>query len=193
MYRLYYGNVSLLRQRSPNDYFCSRGVRLRGVLPNTKISSCVLSEHVRHKHQLSFKPYVPPCYTDHDQKNMTLKRPMSPHLTIYAPTLPAMTSILQRITGSILTFYALLLSGGTLFLSNGVETYVTIIQSLDLSRMSLFVIKILLGAPFCFHYCNGMRYCMWTLGKMLAMKDVYDTSYKSMVAAAVLSILFALL
>ncbi|KPJ06594.1 hypothetical protein RR48_14333 [Papilio machaon] len=35
---------------------------------------------------------------------MDLNRPMSPHLTIYAPTLPAMTSIAQRITGNKLYY-----------------------------------------------------------------------------------------
>lgn len=39
---------------------------------------------------------------DHDHKNMALKRPMSPHLDIYGPTLPAMTSIAQRATGKLI-------------------------------------------------------------------------------------------
>lgn len=49
--------------------------------------------------KIIFKTYVPPPKKTHDEKNMSLNRPMSPHLTIYAPTLPAMTSIVQRITG----------------------------------------------------------------------------------------------
>lgn len=52
-------------------------------------------------HQIKYMPYVPLCDQDHDHKNMSLKRPMSPHLTVYAPTLPAMTSIAQRATGMI--------------------------------------------------------------------------------------------
>ncbi|KAJ0183624.1 hypothetical protein K1T71_000047 [Dendrolimus kikuchii] len=147
----------------------------------------------RNKHQITYKPYVQPCYKDHDHKNMSLNRPMSPHVTIYAPSMPSTTSIVQRISGAILTFYALCLSGGTLFLSNGIETYVSIIQSLDLSRFSILLIKFTFGAPFTFHYFNAYRYTLWNMGKMLKMKDVYSTSYKAIIAAAVLNVLFALL
>ncbi|RVE50490.1 hypothetical protein evm_004819 [Chilo suppressalis] len=145
------------------------------------------------KHQVSYKPYVAPCYKDHDAKNMEMNRPMSPHLMVYGPTLPAMTSILQRITGTTLTCYALLLSGGTLFLSNGIDTYVSMIQSLDLSRSTVFLLKILLGLPFCYHYFCGIRFCAWNAGKWLDMKTVYSSAWTSMTLAAGLSLLFALL
>ncbi|VVC86288.1 unnamed protein product [Leptidea sinapis] len=146
------------------------------------------------KHQVVFSPYQEPVVKPHDIKNMELKRPMSPHLTIYAPTMPAMTSILERITGLILVFYTVMLGGGSLFLSNGVETYVSMIQSLDLSRPSIFIIKILLGFPFTFHYFNGIRFVMWNAGKWLSMKEVYDSAKKlSYFATAALTVMFALL
>ncbi|XP_034839240.1 succinate dehydrogenase cytochrome b560 subunit, mitochondrial-like [Maniola hyperantus] len=145
------------------------------------------------KHQISYKTYEPLVYTCHDAKNMKLNRPMSPHLTIYAPTLPAMTSIVQRVTGLIVTAYAVLMAFGSLFLSNGVETYVSIIQSLDLSRPSIFVIKMILGAPFVYHYFNGIRFCMWNAGKWLDMKEVYSTARTSFIATAVVTVLFTLL
>ncbi|XP_021208214.1 succinate dehydrogenase cytochrome b560 subunit, mitochondrial isoform X2 [Bombyx mori] len=147
----------------------------------------------RLKHQITYKAYVPPCYQDHDHKNMTLKRPMSPHLTVYAPTLVAMTSIGQRITGTLLAAYALLLSGATLFLPNGIETYVSIIQSLDLSKTTIFILKLLVGLPFGFHYFNGIRYCMFNLGKWLSLKDVYATAYLTFVLTGVIVIFFAFL
>ncbi|KAL4717747.1 hypothetical protein ACJJTC_000896 [Scirpophaga incertulas] len=145
------------------------------------------------KHKLTYKPYVPQCYKDHDHKNMGLKRPMSPHLTAYAPTLPSVTSIFQRITGTILTCYAIMLSGGALFLSNGVDTYVSMIQSLDLSWLSRFIIKIILGMPFTFHYFCGIRFCAWNAGKWLNMKEVYSTAHKSLILTGALAALFALL
>ncbi|CAH0703697.1 unnamed protein product [Spodoptera exigua] len=52
-------------------------------------------------HEIKYKPYVPPPVMDHDHKNMALKRPMSPHLTVYAPTVPSMTSVTQRATDII--------------------------------------------------------------------------------------------
>ncbi|XP_045509854.1 succinate dehydrogenase cytochrome b560 subunit, mitochondrial-like [Colias croceus] len=145
------------------------------------------------KHQISYTPYKAPPFQQHDLKNMTLNRPMSPHLTIYAPTNPAMTSIVERITGTIVTFYALMFACGSLFLSNGIETYVSMIQSLDLSRPLIFLIKLSLGAPFAFHYLNGIRFCLWNAGKLLSIKEVYDSANKVFIATAVLSVLFALI
>ncbi|OWR54272.1 putative succinate dehydrogenase [Danaus plexippus plexippus] len=145
------------------------------------------------KHKITYQPYTAPPPTCHDFKNMSLNRPMSPHLTIFAPTLPAMTSIVQRITGMIITFYALLLSSGSLFLSNGVETYVSIIQSFDFSLPMVFIIKMMLGAPFVYHYFNGIRFVMWNAGKWLSIKEVYDSAKKSFVATAVLTLLFSII
>ncbi|XP_021195507.3 succinate dehydrogenase cytochrome b560 subunit, mitochondrial [Helicoverpa armigera] len=145
------------------------------------------------KHEIKYKPYVPPAFQDHDHKNMKLKRPMSPHVTMYAPTLPAMTSIAQRATGAIVTFYALGLAWGSLFLSNGIETYVSVIQSLNLGAMMVFILKILLGAPFAFHYFNAFRYVIWNTARWLDLKKVYETSKQSMAAAAVMTLLFAII
>jgi succinate dehydrogenase/fumarate reductase cytochrome b subunit len=86
-----------------------------------------------------------------------------------------------------------MISGGTLFLSNGIDTYVSMIQSLDLSRPLLFIIKILLGAPFAYHYFCGIRFCAWNAGKWLDMKAVYSTARGSLVLAAATSLLFALM
>lgn len=97
------------------------------------------------------------------------------------------------IPGSILTFYALSLACGSLFLSNGVETYVSMIQSLHMGRMTIFIIKIILGAPFAYHYFNGIRYVIWNTAKFLEVKQVYDTSKKATMAAVVATILFALI
>lgn len=53
------------------------------------------------------------CET-HDEKNMRLKRPMSPHLTIYQIQLTATLSITHRATGMILAGYAMFLGFGKL-------------------------------------------------------------------------------
>ncbi|XP_064076511.1 succinate dehydrogenase cytochrome b560 subunit, mitochondrial-like [Vanessa tameamea] len=165
----------------------------RRVTYSGKNKCCNKSSGASGNNTIVFQSYVPPPIKSHDDKNMCLNRPMSPHLTIYAPTLPAMTSIVQRITGIIITFYALLLSGGSLFLSNGVETYVSMIQSLDLNRLSIFIIKIIVGAPFVYHYFNGIRFCMWNAGRWLAMKDVYETARKSFIATVVVTLIFAVI
>ncbi|KPI92016.1 Succinate dehydrogenase cytochrome b560 subunit, mitochondrial [Papilio xuthus] len=144
------------------------------------------------KHTVTYKPYTPPQYKPHDKKNMDLNRPMSPHLTIYAPTLPAMTSIAQRITGVIVLSYAILVAFGSLFLPNGIDSYVSMIQSLDMGTFTIILLKMLLGAPFVYHYFNGIRYCAWNAGKWLELKDVYETARKSFILTAVFTVLFSL-
>lgn len=43
--------------------------------------------------------YRPPPIENHDEKNMRIGRPQSPHLSIYAIQLTSVLSALQRITG----------------------------------------------------------------------------------------------
>ncbi|KAF9416108.1 hypothetical protein HW555_006431 [Spodoptera exigua] len=89
--------------------------------------------------------------------------------------------------GAILTFYAFSLAFGALFLSNGVETYVSMIQSLNLGRLTTFLVKIILGLPFAYHYFNAMRYIIWNTARMLDIKKVYETARQAAIAAVVLA------
>lgn len=41
----------------------------------------------------------PPKVESHDERNMRMRRPQSPHLTIYAPQLTSMLSISHRFSG----------------------------------------------------------------------------------------------
>ncbi|XP_041987161.1 succinate dehydrogenase cytochrome b560 subunit, mitochondrial-like [Aricia agestis] len=137
------------------------------------------------RHGVTYEQYKKPPPMSHDEKNMCLNRPMSPHVTIYAPTLPAMTSIVQRATGIMLYGYALLLAGGALFLPNGIETYVSMIQSLDLSENCILAARMLIAAPFMYHYFIGLRFIMWNAGKLLSMKQIYATAWVSILAAII--------
>lgn len=96
-------------------------------------------------------------------------------------------------SGAILSFYTLLLSGGSLFLTNGIDSYVSAIQSLDLSRPMIFLIKFLIGLPFSYHYFIGIRFAMWNAGKWLELKDAYASAKKAIVLGGVVAFLFAML
>lgn len=100
---------------------------------------------------------------------------------------------LVSISGCVLTFYAFSLAVGALFFSNGVESYVSMIQSLGLGYISTVVIKLILGFPFAYHYFNAIRYVIWNMAKMLDMKSVYQTASQAAIAAVVLAFLFALI
>ncbi|XP_075990587.1 succinate dehydrogenase cytochrome b556 subunit-like [Anticarsia gemmatalis] len=144
-------------------------------------------------HQITYTDYKKPCYEQHDYKNMKLKRPMSPHLTVYAPNIASMTSIGERISGVVVASYAVLLAFGALFLSNGVETYVSIIQSLNLGFFSTFILKLILGFPWSFHYCNGIRWTAFNSLRWLELPQVRASAMKAVQASIIMTVLFALI
>ncbi|KAF3419936.1 hypothetical protein E2986_02897 [Frieseomelitta varia] len=116
------------------------------------------------------------CET-HDEKNLRLKRPMSPHLSIYQVQLTSLLSVSHRTTGIILSTYAMLLGFGTLLIPGGIPCLIEIITNLGLSAPVLFVGKTLIAFPATFHTFNGLRHLAWDLGMFLTIKEVYSTGY----------------
>ncbi|PAV16640.1 succinate dehydrogenase cytochrome b560 subunit [Pyrrhoderma noxium] len=120
-----------------------------------------------------------------------LKRPSSPHFTIYQPQMTWIPSIINRATGSALS---VLLYGFTI--SYVVFPYVGLpFTSTDVvqlvSTLPEFVKysgKLLLAAPFAFHSWNGIRHLAWDSGKFLNIKGVYSTGYALLGATAVTTI-----
>ncbi|EMD33379.1 hypothetical protein CERSUDRAFT_160305 [Gelatoporia subvermispora B] len=106
-----------------------------------------------------------------------LKRPSSPHFTIYQPQLTWIGSIANRVTGvglSVLLYgYALayLVAPGT-FDSTHVIEFVA-----GLPDAVKYAGKAILAAPFAFHSWNGLRHLSWDMGKFLTLKGAYQSGY----------------
>ncbi|KAK2584833.1 hypothetical protein KPH14_007145 [Odynerus spinipes] len=132
------------------------------------------------------------CET-HDEKNMRLKRPMSPHLTIYQVQLTALLSITHRTTGMILSSYAMFLGLGTLFVPGGVPCVVEILSELNLAHPVLLIGKALIAFPATYHTFNGLRHLAWDIGMFLTIKQVYSTGYAVVALAAISAIALAIL
>lgn len=113
----------------------------------------------------------------HDEKNMRLKRPLSPHLSIYQIQLTAFLSITHRTTGIILASYGMFLGLGTLFIPGGIPCFIDIVDNLCLPLSVLFAGKTLLALPATFHIFNGLRHLAWDWGLFLTIKEVYSTGY----------------
>ncbi|XP_029173814.1 succinate dehydrogenase cytochrome b560 subunit, mitochondrial-like [Nylanderia fulva] len=113
----------------------------------------------------------------HDEKNMRLKRPLSPHLTIYEYQLTAVLSITHRTTGIMLASYAMFLGLGTLFIPGGIPCFIETVDNLCLSLPVLFAGKTLLALPATYHTFNGIRHLAWDFGLFLTIKEVYSTGY----------------
>jgi succinate dehydrogenase (ubiquinone) cytochrome b560 subunit len=129
----------------------------------------------------------------HDERNARLKRPQSPHLTIYKPQLTSMLSITHRMTGMVLSGYAFALGLGALALPHDATHYLTMLEGLHLSAPTLMATKFVLAYPAAYHLVNGCRHLMWDLGKFLTIKEVYSTGYTMVAVATVLAAVFAAL
>ncbi|CAH1636605.1 unnamed protein product [Spodoptera littoralis] len=127
--------------------------------------------------KIVFKKFEPPKIEHHDDRNARLKRPMSPHLSIYAPQLTSILSVTHRATGIILSGYFGVLGIGALVLPQDISHYIAIIENLNLSPATLFVAKFLLAAPVGYHFANGIRHLVWDMAKGLTIKEVYSSGY----------------
>lgn len=131
-------------------------------------------------------PYKPPAKEGHDERNMRLNRPLSPHLLIYSPQLTSMLSITHRMTGLALTAYMTGIALGALMLPQPLSAY---LAAASLSSGTIFVGKFIMAFPFAYHFTNGVRHLVWDMGKALTIKEVYSTGYVMLGISAVITLL----
>lgn len=143
--------------------------------------------------KLTIKKFEAPKVETHDDRNARLQRPLSPHLTIYAPQLTSLLSLTHRTSGIILSAYASALGIGALVLPNDISHYITMIEGLNLSPALLYLGKLAIAAPFVYHFANGIRHLYWDTAKGLTLKEVYATGYGVLVASAIGSLILAAL
>ncbi|KPI94089.1 PREDICTED: succinate dehydrogenase cytochrome b560 subunit, mitochondrial-like [Papilio xuthus] len=143
--------------------------------------------------KVNFKKYEAPKPEHYDDKNARLKRPLSPHLTIYAPQLTSILSITHRTAGIILSGYASVLGIGALVLPHDVSHYIMMIEGLNLSPATIFLAKFLIAAPFGYHFANGLRHLYWDTAKGLTIKEVYSTGYAMLATATAITLFLAAL
>ena len=118
---------------------------------------------------------------------MSLNRPLSPHLSIYKKVLTAVFSIFHRFTGIGMSIGALLLSIWIILIALG-PNYFSIFQSIS----SYVIFKVFLffwTMAIFYHLFNGIRYLIWSYGKMMELDAVYKSAY-IVLALSILSTLF---
>ncbi|MBT3901699.1 MAG: succinate dehydrogenase, cytochrome b556 subunit [Pelagibacteraceae bacterium] len=118
---------------------------------------------------------------------MSLNRPLSPHLSIYKKVLPAVFSIFHRFTGIGMSIGTLLLSIWIILIALG-PNYFSIFQFIS----SYVIFKVFLffwTMAIFYHLFNGIRYLIWSYGKMMELDAVYKSAY-IVLALSILSTLF---
>ncbi|XP_063241195.1 succinate dehydrogenase cytochrome b560 subunit, mitochondrial [Bacillus rossius redtenbacheri] len=121
----------------------------------------------------------------HDERNLRLGRPQSPHLTIYKFQLTSLLSISHRATGLALGGTMIAWGFGALVLPHSFPEYLAVVQSWN--PATVLMLKAFIAFPFSYHYCNGIRHLMWDLGRFLTIKEVYKTGYMMLISSAILT------
>ncbi|KIJ52626.1 hypothetical protein M422DRAFT_58727 [Sphaerobolus stellatus SS14] len=134
---------------------------------------------------------LPPSASEQILNQQRIRRPSSPHFTIYQPQLTWIASIANRVTGaglSVLLYgfsisYLVLPAFGLGF--DGTQL-VDLVHSLpEWLKLSA---KAIVAAPFAFHGWNGIRHLLWDSGKFLSLKGAYATGYAVLGASALTTV-----
>jgi succinate dehydrogenase / fumarate reductase cytochrome b subunit len=114
-------------------------------------------------------------------------RPLSPNIQIYRPQLTSVLSIANRITGVVLTAYAVGLVIWLVAAATGPEAYATVhafIRS-PVGQVLLF------GCTFSFflHLCAGIRHLAWDAGYGFSLHAIYASGWTVVAASIALTVL----
>jgi succinate dehydrogenase / fumarate reductase cytochrome b subunit len=115
------------------------------------------------------------------------RRPLSPHLQVYRPTLTMMMSIAHRITGVVLYAGSLLLAWFLVATSTGAEAFAVISGFLD----SVIGRLVLLGFTWALyhHLLGGIRHIVWDTGRGLEPGEREWLAKATLIGGLVLTIL----
>ena len=113
-------------------------------------------------------------------------RPRSPNVQIYRPQLTSVLSILNRITGVLLSVGAVVLVIWLVAASTGPQAYAAV-QGAIASWIGQIV---LFGATFAFflHLCGGIRHLIWDTVHGFELRAVYISGWGVVAASIVLTV-----
>ena len=114
-------------------------------------------------------------------------RPLSPNIQIYRPQLTSVLSIANRITGVVLSLYAVVLVVWLVAAADGPDAYATVeivIQSWG-GKILLF------GCTFSFflHLCGGIRHLVWDAGYGFDLGAIYASGWTVVGMSAALTVI----
>ncbi|KAI5886141.1 cytochrome b560 subunit of succinate dehydrogenase [Schizophyllum commune H4-8] len=134
-----------------------------------------------------------PSATEGILNEQRLRRPNSPHMTIYQPQLTWYSSIANRITGVGLSVLLYGFSLGYLFLPGTFDSAHVVDFVAGLPDAVKYAGKTILALPFAYHGWNGVRHLGWDMGKFLTLKNSYRAGYAVLAATGVSTIALVLL
>lgn len=121
-----------------------------------------------------------------------MKRPISPHLSVYKLQLTSGLSILHRFTGAYL-YLGLIVLSWVLFVSVYfpyiIANYIECVQSSLILRIITKMMLIAWAFSLFYHLLNGIRHLFWDVGKGLDLDSAY-LSGKFVISLAIILTIF---
>ena len=116
----------------------------------------------------------------------TRPRPLSPNVQIYRPQLTSVLSILNRVTGILLSACAVVLVVWLVAAAWGPRSY-TAVQGAIASWIGQVV---LFGATFAvfLHLCGGIRHLVWDSVRGFELRPIYISGWAVVAASVVLTV-----
>lgn len=129
-------------------------------------------------------PIIPKTYI---KKNESLKRALSPHLSVYKPQITSIMSITLRMTGFSLGIMAWVVGLTALISEENVDYFVNELKSLKLDDCYWTAAKTIVVFPFAFHFVAGVRHLLFDASMFLEKPQFYATGYAAIVVAFLLA------
>ena len=120
--------------------------------------------------------------------NSTRKpRPRSPNIQIYRPQLTSVLSIANRISGIVLSMYAVMLVVWLLAAATGPQAYFTVQVFIGswVGQILLFVCTF----SFFLHLCGGIRHLVWDAGYGFELRTIYVSGWMVVVVSVALALI----
>lgn len=116
----------------------------------------------------------------------TRPRPLSPSIQIYRPQLTSVLSILNRITGIVLSGCAVVLVVWLVAAALGPQSYAAVQRPIA----SWIGQTVLCGAVFAFflHLCGGLRHLVWDAVQGFELRSIYISGWFVVAASVVLTV-----
>ena len=113
-------------------------------------------------------------------------RPLSPNIQIYRPQLTSVLSIVNRITGLVLSVCAVVLIIWLLAAAGGPDAY-SWFRGISVGWVGQIL---LLGGTFAFflHLCGGIRHLVWDSGRGFELQQIYASGWIVVAASVVLTL-----
>ncbi|MFH4980542.1 hypothetical protein AB6A40_007251 [Gnathostoma spinigerum] len=129
---------------------------------------------------------------DYLMRQRALKRPISPHLSVFKPELPMLLSGLHRITGCAMAGTLLIGAVGFSLVPFDFTTFVEFLRGLGLPSFVWDAVKFVIAFPLVYHTLNGIRFIGFDMAKGTDIVSVYRSGYFVFTLAAIIAISVAL-